>query len=91
MVIAVACLVFASCSSNNDEPEDATWSTVCEVKFEISQDLLDVLDITAHIANPDGTIREEPVSKTNTKWTLKGEQIPNNAGVYYFRSQKQLR
>lgn len=82
MVIAVACLVFASCSSNNDEPEDATWSTVCEVKFEISQDLLDVLDITAHNANPDGTIREEPVSKTNTKWTLKGEQIPNNAGVY---------
>ena len=82
MVMTVVCLGFASCSNDNDEPEDATWSTVCEVKFEISQDMLDVLDITAHIANPDGTIREERVSKTNPRWTLKGEKIPNNAGVY---------
>lgn len=82
VMMAVVCAVFTSCGDDKDEPEaPATWSSSYIVTFEISNDVLNTADITAHIANPDGTFREEKVTKTRLSWTLTGNKIPDKAGV----------
>lgn len=43
--------------------------------------MLKTADVTAHIAAPDGTVREEPVTKTNPTWTMTGNKLPDKACV----------
>lgn len=82
MMMAIACTGFTSCGDDNDEPEaPATWGSSYEVTFELSDDVVNTADITAHIANPDGTFREEKVTKNKLSWTLKGNKLPDKAGV----------
>lgn len=83
MVMAIACTGFTSCSDDNDEPEaPATWGSSYVVEFKLSDDVMNTADITAHIANPDGTVREEKVTKTKLSWTLTGDKLPDKAGVF---------
>lgn len=82
MMMAIACTGFTSCGDDKDEPEaPATWGSSYVVTFELSDDVLNTADITAHIANPDGTFREEKVTKTKLSWTLTGNKLPDKAGV----------
>lgn len=82
LMMAIACTGLTSCGDDKDEPEaPVTWSSSYIVTFEISDDVLNTADITAHIANPDGTFREEKVTKTRLSWTLTGNKIPDKAGV----------
>lgn len=82
MMMAIACTGFTSCGDDNDEPEaPATRGSSYEVTFELSDDVVNTADITAHIANPDGTFREEKVTKTKSTWTLTGNKLPDKAGV----------
>lgn len=82
MIMAIACTGFTSCGDDNDEPEaPATWSSEYVITFELSDDVINTADITAHIANPDGTFREEKVTKTKSSWKLTGSKLPDKAGV----------
>lgn len=82
MMMAIACTGFTSCGDDNDEPEaPATWGSSYVITFELSDDVMNTADITAHIANPDGTIREEKVTKAKLSWTLTGNKLPDKAGV----------
>ncbi len=82
MMMAIACTGFTSCGDDNDEPEaPATWGSSYVVSFELSDDVMNTADITAYIANPDGTFREEKVTKNKPSWTLTGNQLPDKAGV----------
>lgn len=82
MMMAIACAGFTSCGDDNDEPEaPATWGSSYVVTFELNDDVMNTADITAYIANPDGTFREEKVTKNNMSWTLKGNKLPDKAGV----------
>ena len=82
MMMATACTGFTSCGDDNDEPEaPATWGSSYVVTFELNDDVINTADITAHIANPDGTFREEKVTKTKMSWTLTGNKLPDKAGV----------
>ena len=82
MIMALACTSFTSCGDDTDEQNSpATWSSSYEVKFELSDDVMNTADITAYIANPDGTFSEEKVTKSKLSWTLTGDKLPNKAGV----------
>lgn len=82
MMMAIACTGFTSCGDDNDEPEaPATWGSSYVVTFELGDDVINTADITAHIANPDGTFREEKVTKSKLSWTLTGNKLPDKAGV----------
>lgn len=82
MMMAIACTGFVSCGDDNDEPKaPATWGSSYVITFELSDDVMNTADITAHIANPDGTFREEKVTKTKSTWTLTGNKLPDKAGV----------
>lgn len=83
MMMAIAFTGFTSCGDDNDdEPEaPATWGSSYVVTFELNDDVMNTADITAHIANPDGTFREEKVTKTKLSWTLTGNKLPDKAGV----------
>lgn len=82
MMMALAFTGFTSCGDDNDEPEaPATWGSSYVVTFELSDDVMNTADITAHIANPDGTFREEKVTKNKLEWTLRGNKLPDKAGV----------
>lgn len=82
MMMAIVCAGFTSCGDDNDEPEaPATWGSSYVVTFELSDGVMNTADITAHIANPDGTFREEKVTKTKSTWTLTGNKLPDKAGV----------
>ncbi len=76
-MMATACTGFTSCGDDNDEPEaPATWGSSYVVTFELNDDVINTADITAHIANPDGTFREEKVTKTKMSWTPDWQQAP---------------
>lgn len=82
MMMAIACTGFTSCGDDKEEPEaPATWSSSYVVSFELSDDVMNTADITVHIANPDGTFREEKVTKNKPSWTLTGDRLPDKAGV----------
>lgn len=82
VMMVIAFTGFTSCGDDNEEPETpATWESSYVVTFELSDDVMDTADITAHIANPDGTIREEKVTKSQLSWTLTGNKLPDKAGV----------
>ena len=82
MMMAIACTGFTSCGDDNDEPEaPATWGSSYVVTFELSDDVMNTADITAHIAKPDGTFSEEKVTKNKLSWTLTGNKLPDKAGV----------
>lgn len=85
MMAAIACIGFASCGDDNNEPDKPqtpdVWASSYDVKFELSEDLMNTADITAHIANPDGTFSTETVTDSRPEWTLKGNKLPDRAGV----------
>lgn len=84
MMTAIACIGFTSCSESNDGPEaPPVLSSSYVVTFELSDDVLNTADITAHIANPDGTFRDAKVTETKQSWTLKGDKLPDKAGILF--------
>lgn len=81
-IISLFIVMTALTACNDDEPEaPATWSSSYVVTFELSDDVMNTADITAHIANPNGTFREEKVTNNKLSWTLTGKKLPDKAGV----------
>lgn len=81
MLIAAAATGFASCGSDDEPEQPDVWASSYAVSFQLSQDVLNTADVTANIALPDGTFREEKVTQTNPSWNLAGNTLPNKAGV----------
>ena len=85
-LVMAASLGFTACGGDDDNSGDepqapGVWTTVDKVELDLSDDVLKTADVTAHIANPDGTVREEPVTKANHSWTMTGKTLPDKACV----------
>lgn len=77
-------IAFTACGDDNDEPEvNDTWTTIYSFQATFASDFLEVADITAHIANPDGTFSDEVITKETNTWTFKGNKIPDQAAVLF--------
>lgn len=87
MMMTVAFTGFTSCGNDNDDNDNdepdapVTLTSSYIVAFELGDDVMNTADITAHIANPDGTLREEKVTKNKLSWTLTGDKLPDKAAV----------
>lgn len=84
LMLSVVGFGLTACGDDNDEPDmPDTWSTAYTISITFQQDFLDAAEITAHIANPDGTFASEAVVNTTTSWTLTGNKIPDKAGIAF--------
>ena len=84
--VVLSSVCFSACGSddnnNDDEPEaPEAWSTAYKFEFEIGDDVFKTADVTAYIANPDGSVSQVPVTDSKVSWTLKGNKIPDKAAV----------
>lgn len=80
--VVLSSVCFSACGgddNNDDEPEaPEVWSTAYKFEFEIGDDVFKTADVTAYIANPDGSVSQVPFK---VSWTLKGNKIPDKAAV----------
>ena len=86
MAVVLAALGFGltACGDDNDEPKvPITWSTAYDVNVTFGPEMFEMVDITAHIAKPDGTVSEEVVLQQNYILKLTGNKIPDKAGVLF--------
>lgn len=86
VMLATIGLSLSACGegNNNDKSEEPdTWATSYVVNITFKPDFLEVAEITAHIANPDGSFSEEKILTQSTSWSLKGNKIPDKAGVLF--------
>ncbi len=84
-MVALTGFGFTACGDDNDEPDlpkqEDHFTT--EYRFEVTftDDLIKTADVKAYILSPEGTLSEETITQTNVSWTLKGNSIPDKAGV----------
>lgn len=86
MAIGLAALSFGltACGDDNDEPEvPAAWNTAYSVNVTFGSEMFEMVDITAHIAKPDGTVSEEVVLQEKYTLKMSGDKIPDKAGVLF--------
>lgn len=85
LFVAAGFALTACGDDDNEEPVQpeapATWATSYTVSVTVGPEMFEMVDITAHIAHPDGTVTEEAVVKEQTDWTMTGNSIPDKAGV----------
>ncbi len=84
-LISVVCFVaFTACSHDENEPymED-DFSTEYVFEAEFSEDIFKTADVKAYIRTPQGSVNEEKINKTSNKWILKGNSIPDKAGIMF--------
>lgn len=86
MIVALIALILglSACSDENDEPKvPDTWTTAYTVTATFGPEMFEMVDITAHIAKPNGTVSEEVVLQQNYTLKLTGNKIPDKAGVLF--------
>lgn len=86
MIVALIALCFglSACSDDNDEPKlPDTWTTAYTVTATFGPEMFEMVDITAHIVNPDGSVSEETVLQQNYILKMTGNKIPDKAGVLF--------
>lgn len=89
MLIAATGFVLTACGDDEEPKAEDNFSTEYTFTAELSADLLLTTDVRAYVLSPDGTVIEEAVTKASNKWILKGNSIPDKAGVLLeFRAKK---
>lgn len=84
VVLAILSFSLTACGDDNDEPDmPDTWSTAYTVSVTFGPDMFEMVDITAHIAKPDGSVSEEAVLKEQYILKMTGNKIPDKAGVLF--------
>ena len=87
---AAFCLGLCACSDDKDAPAtEDHFTTEYTFDVEFSEDLLATADVTATILFPEGTLYEETISQTNNSFTLKGNSIPDRAGILFLFDAKE--
>lgn len=80
VVVASCCLT--ACGDDEPAIEDK-FTTEYTFTAELSADLLLTADVKAYILSPEGTVSEETVTKAKNTWILKGNSVPDKAGVRF--------
>jgi hypothetical protein len=82
--LVVAAGFALSACSNDDEPKvEDKFTTEYTFEVEFSADLIATADVKAYILSPEGVVSEETITKAKNTWTLKGNSIPDKAGVRF--------
>ncbi len=82
--LAVAAGFGLTACGDDDEPKvEDKFTTEYTFEVEFSADLLATADVKAYILSPEGVVTEETITKSKDTWTLKGNSIPDKAGVRF--------
>lgn len=73
-----------ACGDDDDEPKvEDKFTTEYAFEVEFTADLLATADVKAYILSPEGVVSEQTITKAKNTWTLKGNSIPDKAGVRF--------
>lgn len=83
LLVAASGITFTACGDDDEPKVEDKFSTEYTFSVDFSADLLKTADVKAYILSPDGTVTEEVITKAKNSWTLKGNSIPDKAGVRF--------
>lgn len=89
MLFAASIFTLTACGDDDEPKVEDKFTTEYTFSAEFSADLLKTADVKAYIISPDGIVTEEVVTKVNNTWTVKGNSIPDKAGVRFDFDVKQ--
>lgn len=72
-----------ACGGDDEPKVDDKFTTEYTFDAEFSADLLATADVKAYILSPEGSVSEETITKAKNTWTIKGNSIPDKAGVRF--------
>lgn len=85
LLMAAPAFTFTACGDDDDkdDPKDHDDIYTTEYRYEVNftEDLLQTADVKAYVLSPDGTVSEETITETRNLWVLRGNSIPDKAGV----------
>ena len=82
-VLSVLSLGLTACGDDDEPKVEDKFTTEYTFEVEFSADLLATADVKAYILSPEGVVSEETITKAKNNWTLKGNSIPDKAGVRF--------
>ncbi len=86
----VTSFTFSACNHDDetDEPNapeepkvEDKFTTEYTFDVEFSEDLLKTMDVKAYVLSPKGSVTEESITEAKNTWMLKGDSVPDKAGV----------
>lgn len=83
MLFSVTLFTFTACGEDDEPTAEDKYTTEYTFSAEFSADLLKTADVKAYILSPEGTVTEETVTKAKSTWSVKGNSIPDKAGVRF--------
>lgn len=83
VLFAASIFTLTACGEDDEPKVEDKFTTEYTFSAEFSADLLKTADVKAYILSPEGTVTEETVTKAKSTWTLKGNSIPDKAGVRF--------
>lgn len=83
MLFAASIFTLTACGDDDEPTVEDKYTTEYTFLAEFSADLLKTADVKAYILSPEGTVTEETVTKAKSTWTVKGNSIPDKAGVRF--------
>ncbi len=83
IVMSALSLSLTACGDDDEPKVEDKFTTEYTFEVEFSADLLATADVKAYILSPEGTVSEETITKAKNTWTLKGNSIPDKAGVRF--------
>ena len=83
MLFAASIFTLTACGDDDEPKVEDKYTTEYTFSVEFSADLLKTADVKAYILSPEGTVTEETVTKAKSTWSVKGNSIPDKAGVRF--------
>lgn len=83
MLFAASIFSLTACGDDDEPKVEEKFTTEYTFSAEFSADLLKTADVKAYILSPEGTVIEETVTKAKNTWIVKGNSIPDKAGVRF--------
>ncbi len=80
-LVVAAGFGLTACGDDDEPKVEDKFTTEYTFTAELSADLLLTTEVKAYVLSPDGTVTEEAVTKADNTWKLKGNSIPDKAGV----------
>lgn len=83
VMLSAMCCGLTACGDDDDEDEPVVdkYTTEYQINVTLNEDVLKTADVKAYVFSPEGVVTEETITRAANTWTLKGDKVPDKAGV----------